>query len=1007
MRKKYEDTPLWNSGLSDEERLDYLLDELTLEEKFACLGTGCPTIERLGITAFSVGGEGAHGVQARHDQTGQGGSPVFTSVLPNPIGMSATWDRELIKRAGAMTGNEARGLFHAGKHGCLSLWAPTIDMERDPRWGRTEEGYGEDPYLTGEMAGAYVEGMQGDDSRYLRCAATVKHYYANNVEEGRTYSSSSVDLRNKHEYYLEPFRRVIAEHHAEGMMTAYNEINGIPCMLLKDDIHLAKSWGLGHVVCDGGDVSQTVDFHKYFSRHSETIQSGLDAEIDCFTDSPEMVADAAREAYEHKMITEEQIDRALRNHFRVMLRLGLFDREGRNPYANIGLDAVNSRENQELVRKVTAESVVLLKNDGILPLSVDNIRSGKEKLAVIGPLSDVWYKDWYSGVPPYTVTPSEGVCHALNAPVEHVVLEEGECVVKIKLADGKYLGILEDGQTAGAVEESLAESFQMDFWGDGKVTLQAKSNHRLLRTEDDESIGQTGTVRAISEEAFGWFVKEIFYLTERSELQSWDQKPLYIDAQGRLRKDMGETSIKTKEESTRKKMDESMAQKPEMCEKNMAKGQLAIELVSVKDGIAAAEKVAGEADTVLLFLGMNPMITCKEEIDRSHIRLPEYQQELLQKVCAVNKNVVVVLISSIPYDISWAQEHAAGILMCATGSMELGNGLADIIFGKESPAGRLNMTWYHDSDMLPPITDYDIIRQGRTYQYYDGKVLYPFGYGLTYSRLEYQKLSAKVYDYTTIRVSFEVKNVGEVTTDEVVQVYYKKMNPSVKRANKTLVAFERIHAIKSGEVRRVDFEIPISDLRYYDVIEKEMLLEPGAYEIQVGASSEQIHLTEQLVLAGTERGLRDGQRVQEAECFDMAKNHVLRKGHLGYTSVCSKNATDMLQLTYEKMYLEKNAKQLVLDFWKEHPCHIWIEADGRVIGECQIGSLDQEEERQLEAGQASGDGAFEAHQNWITRRREIGFAEQTVLLDNVPVQKEFTLTIRWQGMGKLCTYQFR
>lgn len=1005
MKKKYEDTPLWNSGLSDEERLDYLLEELTLEEKFACLGTGCPQIERLGIPAFSVGGEGAHGVQARHDQVGQGGNPVYTTVLPNPIGMSATWDRELIKCAGAMTGNEARGLFHAGKHGCLSLWAPTIDMERDPRWGRTEEGYGEDPYLTGEMAGAYVEGMQGDDPRYLRCAATVKHYYANNVEEGRTFSSSSVDLRNKHEYYLEPFRRVIAEHHAEGMMTAYNEINGIPCMLLKDDIHLAKSWGLGHVVCDGGDVSQTVDFHKYFSRHSETIQSGLEAEIDCFTDAPEMVADAAKEAYARKMITEEQIDRALRNYFRVMLRLGLFDCEGRNPYAGIGMEAVNTRENQELVRKVTAESVVLLKNEGILPLSVDKIRSGKEHLAVIGPLSDVWYKDWYSGIPPYAVTPSEGILHALASPLEHVVLEEGEYIAKIKLANGRYLGTLEDGVTVGEVDENHAECFRVDFWGDGKVTLCAKSNHHLLTTEDDESTGQIGTVCAVSEEAFGWFVKEIFYLTSEGALQSWDQQPLWIDESGRLRKRMEGSTVKPEELSVQN--EKNMAQQTKLQEKNTEKNQLIVELVPIKNGIVAAQKAASEADSVLLFLGMNPMITCKEEIDRSHIRLPEYQQEMLQKVCEVNQNVVVVLISSVPYDISWAQEHAAGILLCATGSMELGNGLADIIFGKESPAGRLNMTWYQNTDTLPPITDYDIIQHGRTYQYYDGDVLYPFGYGLTYSKLAYEKLSVELYDYTSLKISFEIKNNGEVTTDEVVQVYYKKVDPTIKRARKTLAAFDRIHALRPGECRKVTCMVPVSDLRYYDVISKEMLLEPGAYEIQVGASSEDIYLTEQISLLGSARENRDGQKVQEAECFDTAVHQVLRKGHLGYTSVCSKNATDMLRLTYEKMYLEEEPRQLILDFWREYPCHIWIEADGKVIGECEIGSTAQGEERQLEAGQASGDGAFEAHQNWITRSREIGFTEQIVPIKNVPLQKEFTLTIRWQGMGKLCTYQFQ
>ena len=414
MKQSYYNTPLWNTSLSDEERLDYLLGQLTLEEKFNCLGTGCPAIERLGIPAFSVGGEASHGIQARNDQEYDNGTPAFTTILPNPIGMSATWDEELIKEAGAMAGREARGLYHAGKHKSLSLWAPTVDMERDPRWGRTEEGYGEDPYLTGKMAGAYVEGLQGDDNHYLCCAATLKHFYANNMEEGRVYISSSVDLRNRHEYYLSPFRRIIQEHHAEGMMTAYNEVNGIPCMLLKEDIQLAKQWGVGHVVCDGGDVRQTVDFHKYFSRHSETIAAGLEAGVDRFTDNILMVSSAAKEAYTHKMITISQIDRALRSHFRVMLRLGLFDRDGKNPYGKIGLESVDTKENHLLARKVTEESVVLLKNEGALPIPLEKIRMGEERLAVIGPLSDVWYMDWYSGSPSYKVTPVDGICRMVT-----------------------------------------------------------------------------------------------------------------------------------------------------------------------------------------------------------------------------------------------------------------------------------------------------------------------------------------------------------------------------------------------------------------------------------------------------------------------------------------------------------------------------------------------------------------------------------------------------------------
>ena len=1103
MYKDYKNTPLWNSGLSEEERLQYLLQELTLDEKIACLGTGNPAIERLGIPAFGVGGEGAHGVQARHDQSYDKGEPVATTIFPNPIGMSASWDRELIKEAGIVVGTEARALYEEGLHGSLSLWAPTVDMERDPRWGRTEEGYGEDPYLTAEMAGAYVEGMQGDHPHYLRCGATLKHYYANNVEQGRTYISSSVDLRNKYEYYLEPFRKVITEHHVEGMMTAYNEINGIPCMLLDNDIKLAKSWGLGHVVSDGGDVNQTVHFHKYFKRHSETVAAGLKAGMDCFTDDMEMVEAAAREAYEHHMIQMEDIDKALYRYFRVMLRLGFFECEGRNPYEQITMEEVGTAQSQKVARDITAESIVMVKNDGILPLgaqkaaedhcnllsqdSGDNVSSSlqsyevsqrlhterenvKSKLAVIGPLSDVWYKDWYSGVPPYFVTPLDGVKNALqpeslNSRIsgKQSVTEEnrnsqtselqgaadeslnsriyelhsavsGNATVRIKVSTGveenAYLGLQSDGKSIGLVSKEAAESFILTDWGDGKVTLRAKSNGLLLTTQDDESIGEKGDILAAKEEAFGWFVKEIFYIEKKQDsyantfaasmqksdavaenenveqpdsfaeyknveqpdvfaeyenakqpvafsLKTWDQQGISIDEKGALRKD------------------------------RKAIG-LSVKIEVVEDGIAQAAIAAKEADTVLLFLGANPMITCKEEIDRTHIMLPDTQQKLLEEVCKVNSNVILVLISSVPYDLRMAQncENVRAILLCAEGSMELGNAVMDVITGKKSVAGRLPMTWYGSLERFPDINDYDIIQKGRTYQYYEGKALYPFGYGLTYSEMEYSGLTVQLKDYTKLLVQAEVSNIGKYCSDEVVQLYIRKKDSTVKRPFCQLKGFERLKDLKPGEKRNVSFTVPLEELKYYDVIAKEKLLEPGEYEIMLGRSSKDIRQSQSIVLNGTKRPCRDGFATNESECFDRALHYVLCSGHLGYTAVCTKNESDTIILDYEKVYLSHKAKGIVLDFWKEHTCDVEIFIDGKKVGKTHISAPEKEEEKQLEAGEANGDGAFDFHQNWITQRREIGFCEIEIPLCDVPVDKEFTLTVSWKGRGKTCTWRF-
>lgn len=231
---------LWDSSLPMNERIEYLLREMTLEEKFSFLATSHPGLERLSIPEFSFGGEAAHGVEARNDATGDA---VETTSFSQPIGMSASWDTELIEQVGTVVGTEARALYNSRPGGGLSRWAPTVDMVRDPRWGRNEEGYGEEPLLNGKMASAYIRGLQGNDEKYLRMAATVKHFYANNVEDGRTWKSSSIDPRNKYEYYLEPFRRAVEEGKAEVMMTAYNEINGVPAILNHEVNEIVKNSG--------------------------------------------------------------------------------------------------------------------------------------------------------------------------------------------------------------------------------------------------------------------------------------------------------------------------------------------------------------------------------------------------------------------------------------------------------------------------------------------------------------------------------------------------------------------------------------------------------------------------------------------------------------------------------------------------------------------------------------------------------------------------------------------
>lgn len=722
--QEYKNTPLWDNRLPIEERLDYLVRELTLEEKIQCLTTNCTKIERLGIKPNYMGGEAAHGIEARHDQA-----------------------------------------FNAGKP------EPTIDMERDPRWGRTEEAYGEDPYLTGEMAGAYIRGMQGEDPFYLRCGATLKHFYANNKETDRVKISSSIDPRNKHEYYLKPFEKAITEAHAESIMTSYNEINGVPAIVNPEVKNVVKdTWGLkGHVVCDGGDFSQTVTEHKYFDTHAKTLAYGLKAGIDCFTDEKELICAAGEEAC---------------------------------PYRNLGEADINNRDHQELTLQMAKESVVLLKNEEqLLPLKKDHTQS----VAVIGPLSDVWYKDWYSGIPPYTVTVKEGIEKILGK--NKVKQESGisEILFQIKNPSAKeksYIGVDDKNQLV-LTDRRHAETFLVEDWGSGSYTFLAKTNGKYVTAEEE-----TGILKAEKDEAFGWFVREVFHIeklkNETYQLKTWDDKQVTVDNLGRF------GSFVEKE-------------------------TVGFELITQKDGLMAAEEAAKAAEYAIAVIGCNPVINSKEEIDRTTLELPPYQQELVRRIHKANPKTIVILLTNYPYTITEINQNIPAILLSASGSQEIGNGVAAVLFGEASPGARLNMNWYLSQEDL--------------------------------------------------EVGVTVTNIGNCCGDEVAQLYVRKEDPRVKRPDRQLVGFERLRDMKPQESRKVSFKVPFHELEYYDVISKRMLLEQGNYQFMVGASSKDIRQEQTIYLKGEQAGTRDPYEETEAEYYDDYHNMFLHRGREGQTAV--------------------------------------------------------------------------------------------------------------------------
>lgn len=924
--KEYLNTPLWDSSLSLEKRLDALLEAMTEEEKIACMTTGCPDIPRLGIRSFFLGGEAAHGIEARHDQAFNRGEPQPSTSFPQPVGMSAAWDRALMEEIGTAVGEEARVIYQNEGGGGLCRWAPTIDMERDPRWGRTEEAYGEDPLLTGEMAGGYIRGMRGDDPFYLRCGATLKHFYANNQEKDRIRTSSSLDPRNKREYYLEPFR-IAVEAGAEAVMTSYNEINGVPAIVNPEVQELLKdTWGLpGHVVCDGGDMQQTVTDHGFFSSHAETVAYGLKAGVDCFTDDKEAVEQAVREALERGLITWDDINRSVRNSFRTRIRLGLYDGQGENPYGEIPEERLNSPMHGRLARQAVRESAVLLKNEavkgfgaqqpeneavkgsGVQQLENEAVKELEEpllplkkgrKVAVIGPWADAWYKDWYSGIPPYAVTVAEGIRRSGMAG--EVRSLDGYDRIRIRTEDG-YLCAQQDGTLKTGSREN-AEIFRLEDWGCGQFLLFGEGVGRYLVTGEDMR------VTVSSKEAFGWFIREAFHFRSPSAapgesaavlkyaVEPQSGAPVFMESwNGRLLElDGGQLSCRPeqKEDWTEGEMSRQNCGGP-------GKKPEKFWLEQVSSGTAEAMELAEWADVVIYAAGGNPVINSKEEIDRETLALPEAQERQLFALKERNPGFVLLLIANYPYAIVREQRELPAIVQCASGSQELGNGLADLLFGKVSFAGRLPMTWYRSTEDLPPMEDYDIIRGKRTYQYFEGETLYPFGCGLSYTSFAYSDLKLHMTSggdnpndagRRSLFVSFTVENTGAVVSDEVVQIYVRQNGSRAARPRKQLRAFERLKDLRPGECRPVIFEIPLDSLRYYDVVTEQMVLETGSYTVMAGASSEDIRLEQTVEISGTEIPPRNAERTIRADHYDDCRNILLYQGHDAQCAVYAKSA---------------------------------------------------------------------------------------------------------------------
>jgi beta-glucosidase len=824
------DLPFRDPALPLARRVDDLISRLTLDERIELLYQYSPGVPRLGLAPFKTGTEGLHGVSWLGPAT----------VFPQAVGLGASWDEELLHEVATAVGTEARA-FHQrpaadGRRHSLQVWAPVVNLLRDPRWGRNEEGYAEDPLLTGRLSVSFCRGLAGDHPVYLRTAPLLKHFLAYNNEDERDITSSVVPPRVLHEYDLAAFRPAIASGAATGVMPAYNLINGRPCHvspLLETEVRRwAEPTGHELFVCsDAGAVTNLAESEHYFDDHPTSHAAAVRAGVDSITELDEdgsITLDRLRTAVDRGLLTEDDIDRAARRHLSIRFRLGEFDPD-LDPYAGIRDDVVDSPAHRALALRAATESVVLLKNDGALPLSPAPGR----RVALVGPLADTLFEDWYSGTMPYRITIATGLEAALKERGVEAVRAEGVDRITLRAAStGGLLRVpaLDPGgpMVAGAHsdEQEAGDSACQDLfdWGEGVLTLRNARTERYVTLKDGDL-----TLAADQTQPNGWFVHETF----RLEPQPDGTELLRNISNGRYAAVDPATGRVT-----------LSAEAPEQAERWTR--------TVVRDGIAEAVAAAASADVAVVVLGNDPHINGRETEDRAGISLPPAQEALLRAVATERPESVLVVMSSYPYAVDWADEHLPAVVWTSHGGQETGRALAAILLGEAEPSGRLPQTWYRGDDPLPGRLDYDIINAGWTYQYHDAAPLYPFGHGLSYTGFAYSglRLSAReAAQDDTLVVSVELTNTGTRTGTETVQLYTRALAARHRAPRRRLTDFRKV-SLAPGERRRLEFDLPVAALAHWSVSAGALAVAPGPYEILIGHSAEAIALTAPLTVTG-------------------------------------------------------------------------------------------------------------------------------------------------------------
>jgi len=830
------DFPFRNTELPRTERVNDLLDRLTIEEKISLLIASSEAIPRLEVEKYYHGNEALHGVVR----------PGRATVFPQAIALAATWNPELIQDVATVISDEARAkwnYFNQGKDqinyfsDVLTFWSPTVNMARDPRWGRTPETYGEDPLLTSKIGVSFVKGLQGDDEKYLKVVSTPKHFAANNEEHNRFECDAIISERALREYYLKGFEACVVDGKAQSFMSAYNAVNGVPCTANKwllTDL-LREEWGFdGYVVSDCGAIKSLVERHHYVANKEEaakvSIEAGLD--LECGDD---VYKTHLLEAYKKGMVKESVIDLAAYRVLDSRFKLGMFDPAEDNPYTKIPPEIVGSEKHQQVAIETARQSIVLLKNkNNTLPLKKSVIKN----IAVVGPnASNIVFGDYSGKSVIKAVSVLDGIKNKVGESVEVKHVEWNTSAKSFNLIESDFLS------NDKSEEEGLyAEYFDnMNLEGTPQTRVDPIVNYDAVTQPPDPVISDAPMAIRWT----GYITPRVsgnykIAITSSDGIRFWVDDKMEIDEwHGR-----GETTDQI--EYTMKagqkyaiKLEYFVNRDDEIC-------QLFWEVPesSAVDLFVADKKVAHESDIVVAVMGINKS-TEREGLDRTTIDLPVEQVKYLKEIYKENKNIVVVLLAGSALAINWIDENIPAIVEAWYPGESGGTAIADVLFGDYNPGGRLPFTFYKSTDDLPAFDDYNIYN-GRTYMYFEGEPLYPFGYGLSYTTFEYSNLSV-INSGDNIILKTDISNTGKVKGDEVVQFYCTDIEASVKRPNRQLVGFKRI-TLGQGETKTVNIEVTKDQLMYWDEQNNKWSFESGDFELMVGASSNDIRLKKILTI---------------------------------------------------------------------------------------------------------------------------------------------------------------